>query len=161
MIWIYHNSWLLNPHNKQVVSPRDFLGSDTLVSVLIDKDQLGWVNDAINNIFLPHKASLIKSIPLYLNDCEDKIFWPHNVDGSYSVRSGYRLLLKEDMRGSPLVSNLSLTKRIWKGIWSLKVPNRVKTLIWRAGTNSLPSKANLMKRKVVCNDFCPRVQIRK
>ena len=59
------------------------------------------------------------------------------------------------MRGSPLVSNLSLTKRIWKDIWSLKVPNRVKTLIWRAGTDSLPSKANLMKRKVVCNDFCP------
>ena len=137
-----------------MVSPRDFLGSDALVSILIVKDCHGWVNEAIDNIFLPHNASLIKAIPICLNDCEDKVFWPHNADGSYSVRSGYRLLLEEEMKESPSVLDLSPTKRIWKGIWSLKVPNRVKTLIWRAGIDSLPSKANLMKLKEICNGLC-------
>nr|POE95048.1 mitochondrial phosphate carrier protein 3, mitochondrial [Quercus suber] len=27
--------------------------------------------------------------------------------------------------------------------------------MWRAGTDSLPSKMNLLKRKVLCNDLCP------
>jgi len=38
LIRIYHDSWLPNPHNKEVVSLRDFLGNDALFSVLIDKD---------------------------------------------------------------------------------------------------------------------------
>nr|POF24578.1 putative ribonuclease h protein [Quercus suber] len=138
-----------------VVSPRDFLGNDALVSVLIDRDHHGWVTDAIDSIFLPHDSSLIKAIPFSLNDCEDKIFWPHNADGSYSVRSGYRLLSEDDSKDSPSVSDLAPTKRLWKGIWGLKVPNRVKTFMWRAGTDSLPSKMNLLKRKVLSNDLCP------
>nr|POF26930.1 hypothetical protein CFP56_37702 [Quercus suber] len=75
------------------------------------------------------------------------------------MKSGYRLLSEEDMKDSPSSSNLSPTKRIWKGIWSLKTPNKVKTLLWRAGTDSLPSKASLLKRKVVCNDLCSECKL--
>lgn len=46
-----------------------------------------------------------------------------------------------------------------EGIWSLRVPNRVKTLLWRAGLDSLPSKANLLKRKVLVDDLCPGYKI--
>nr|POF23179.1 putative ribonuclease h protein [Quercus suber] len=151
----YPTDWLPDPHNKQVVSPRNFLGFDARLSVLIDKDRHKWLNDTIDNTFLPHEASLIKAIPLCFNDYDDRIFWPLNVDGSYSVKSGYRLLSEEIRNTNPSVSNLAPTKRLWKGIWSLRVPNRVKTLLWQAGTDSLPSRANLMKRKVLCNDLCP------
>nr|POE78573.1 putative ribonuclease h protein [Quercus suber] len=54
----------------------------------------------------------------------------------------------------PSTSDLSTTKRIWKGVWSLRVPNRVKTLVWRVGLDSLPSRANLKKRKFVSDDLC-------
>nr|POF12444.1 putative ribonuclease h protein [Quercus suber] len=112
------------------------------------------MNEAVDNIFLPHEAALILSIPLNLSICVDQVFWPLNPDGSYSVRSGYRWLLEEELKEMPSTSDLSTTKRIWKGVWSLRVLNRVKTLVWRAGLNLLPSRANLKKRKIVSDDLC-------
>lgn len=154
LIRIYHDNWLPNPYNKRMVSPRDFLGNDAQVFVLIDNEHRCWLQEAIDNIFLPHKAVAIKSIPFSLRVCEDKLFWPHSPDGKYSVRSTYKVLMEEKLKETPSPSDLTPTKKIWKGIWSLQVPNRVKTLLWRARTDSLPSKANLMKRRVANDDLC-------
>lgn len=46
-------------------------------------------------------------------------------------------------------------KLIWKFLWSLKVPNQVKTFTWRACHGILPTKFNLLKRKVIEEDICP------
>ena len=70
LVRIYHD----NPHNKRVVSPRDFLGCDARVAMLIDRDQNYWMKETIDNIFLPHEAALIQSIPLSLRECEDQFF---------------------------------------------------------------------------------------
>ena len=113
----------------------------------------------IDNIFLPHEAALIKSIPLSLGDCEDKLIWPNNPDGVFSVRLGYKLLMEEEMKDTSTSSYLSPTKRVWKGNWSLQIPNKVKTLIWRVELDSLPSKANLMKRKILSDDAYPNYNL--
>ena len=47
-----------------------------------------------------------------------------------------------------------MLKPLWKGIWSLNVPSKVKNLIWQASKNSLPTKRNLVKRKVLNEDYC-------
>lgn len=44
---------------------------------------------------------------------------------------------------------------IWKMIWKMTFPNVVKVFMWRACKNALPTKANLFKRKVVDDQFCP------
>ena len=129
LIRIYHDSWLPDPFNKRVVSPRDFLGNDAQVVVLIDKEKWCWLQEAIDNIFIPHEAAVIKSIPLSFCDCDDKMFWPYSPEGKYTVSSAYRLLMEEELRKSPSPSDLIPVKRIWKGIWSLHVLNRVKTLL--------------------------------
>lgn len=113
------------------------------------------MNETIVNTFLPHEVAMIQSIPFSLRDCEDQIFWPHTPDGAYSVRFEYRRLMEEVLNGEPSTSNLSLTKSLRKGVWRLQVPNRVKTILWRAESDSLPSKANLKKRKIVNDDLCP------
>nr|POF26715.1 putative ribonuclease h protein [Quercus suber] len=84
----------------------------------------------------------------------DVITWLLNTDCVYFVRSGYHLLLDMDLNKHPRNLNLSNTKRLWKGIWSLKVPNRVKNLIWKAGSDSLPLKSNIRKRKIPINATC-------
>lgn len=66
----------------------------------------------------------------------------------------------EELKESSSPFDLTPTKRIWKRIWSLRVPNRVKTLLWRASTDSLPSKANLLKRRVLNNDLCPDCKLK-
>ena len=73
-IRIYQDKWLPDPYLSRVLSPPDFLSLDAKVSVLMDGVNKCWLHDLIDNIFLPHEAKMIKSIPISLRDCEDKIF---------------------------------------------------------------------------------------
>ena len=38
----------------------------------------------------------------------------------------------------------------------MKVPGKIKNFLWRACTNSLPTKENLIKRKIIQESSCPR-----
>ncbi|KAF3973465.1 hypothetical protein CMV_003110 [Castanea mollissima] len=124
------------------------------VSTLIDSGRHCWSQELIDANFFPREAALMKAIPLSFNVCADVMTWPLNMDGVYSVRSGYHLLLDMELNEQPRPSDLSSTKLLWKDMWSLKVPNRVKTLIWRAGWDSLPLKSNLKKRKIPIDAMC-------
>lgn len=153
-IQIYHDNWLPDPSLKKVLSRPLLLDSQAKVSTFIDSERNCWSQELNDTNFFPKEVALIKAIPLSFNVCADVMTWPLNMDGVYSVRSGYHLLLDMELNEQPRPLNLSSTKRLWKDIWSLKVPNRVKTLIWRAGSDSLPSKSNLRKRKISIDVMC-------
>ena len=46
-------------------------------------------------------------------------------------------------------------KQVWKSIWNLQVPHKVKHLLWRAANEALPTLHNLWRRKVVTSTYCP------
>ena len=100
-IQIYQDNWLPDPHLKRVLSPPDFLGIDARVSVMMDGNKRCWLHDVIDNLFLPHEAGIIKSIPISMVDCVDKIYWPLSVNGEYSVKTGYRLLMDQEASENP------------------------------------------------------------
>ena len=64
--------------------------------MLIDKESRCWIEDAVDNNFVPHEATLIKSIPLCFTNGEDKLYWPSVVDGAYSVKAGYKILVDDE-----------------------------------------------------------------
>ena len=101
-----------------------------------------------------HEARQIKAIPLSFRDVEDKLCWGSNLDGRYSVKAGYNLLVSEDLNSDADASPVSMPKNSWKGLWNLRTPNRMKTLLWRAISNALPTRANLVKRKVLTDPNC-------
>ncbi|KAK7850178.1 wd repeat domain-containing protein 83 [Quercus suber] len=103
---------------------------------------------------MPHEAKLIKSIPISFNVAEDKLCWPSNMDGIYSVKVGYRLLVEEEMSSNVGSSNVSQSKSTWNGLWKMRTPNRTKTLMWHANLDALPTRVNLVKRKVLTNPTC-------
>ena len=105
--------------------------------------------------FLPFEAQKIKSIPLCLTPQEDTLIWPKSRDGQYSVKAGYHLLCDMETSGLALVSDNEETKKFWAGLWRLNVPNKIKTFVWWACTDLLPTLENLAKRKVVLSDNCP------
>ena len=45
---------------------------------------------------------------------------------------------------------------LWRTIWSIPVPNKIKNLMWRACRNSLPTKENLMRQTVIDCPTCDR-----
>ena len=83
-----------------------------------------------------------------------------NKNKSFNI--GFIFLVKfsfSSLSSSPSSSDLSSTRKMWRGVWSLRIPNRVKTLLWRAGSDALPSKANLLKRRILSDASCPGCNI--
>ena len=113
-ILIFKDSWLPDPQNSKVQSLPTFLGSDAQVSVLIDKENRSWITDAISNNFLPHESKLINSIPISIVEAVDKLFWPSNLDGLYSVKAKYRLLVNENLNPPGGPSILPQPENFWK-----------------------------------------------
>ncbi|XP_030948949.1 uncharacterized protein LOC115972854 [Quercus lobata] len=155
-------AWKSLLKGRDVISSYSPLGYDAKVSILIDHDNCCWREDVIDSSFSPHEAALIKAIPLSLDNCVDMLFWPKNSNGLYSVKSGYKLLLECELNDEPSSSDLSLSKKVWRGIWNLKIPNRAKNLLWRAGSETLPTRVHfrwLSKLAVNCSSFLDVIQL--
>lgn len=56
--------WLPAQSNKSVISSIPQMALDLKVSELIDQDSASWKFDIVQQMFLPHEASLILGIPL-------------------------------------------------------------------------------------------------
>ena len=80
---------------------------------------------------------------------DDILIWPFNPDGVYFFKFRYRYLHEQQQHGLPRPSDNSVLKPLWKKIWGLQVPNKVKHLAWKACKDSLPTKTNLVRRKVL------------
>nr|POE71608.1 putative ribonuclease h protein [Quercus suber] len=128
---------------------------DARVEILIDEETHGWNHSVIDGIFIPEEAELIKSMPLPQQGVDDRLFWPFTQTGTYTSKSVYRYLKSEEEDSSSAVRSEE-DRDLWRGIWSLKVPNKVKNFIWRASRNSLPTKENLVRRTVIENPLCDR-----
>ena len=64
----------------------------------------------------------------------------------------------ENQNQQPRQSDTHLLKPLWQGIWNLKVPSKVKNLIWRVAKNSLPTKQNLLRRKIIIINYSDQCQ---
>lgn len=47
-------------------------------------------------------------------------------------------------------------QHLWNKIWGLKVPNKIKHFVRKACKNSLPTKVNLVRHKVLIDGLCDR-----
>ena len=77
------------------------------------------------------KLKLSNKFPLAHFEYEDALYWPLSQDGGYTCKLGYRFLKEED-DVIPQEDVESWDKLLWKGVWSLQSPNKIKNLMWRA-----------------------------
>jgi hypothetical protein len=62
---------------------------------------------------------------------------------------------KRSISVSGQCSHAGMDHGVWKAIWKLGVPRPMKMFMWRACHNLLPTRVNLVKRKVIDNALCP------
>jgi len=80
---------------------------------------------------------------------DDRLIWKAEKNGLYSVKSAYRLCMEELVD----VSHLRRSG-YWSGIWRLKVPPKIKNLLWRTCRGCLPTKVRLQDKGVQCPISC-------
>ncbi|XP_075655175.1 uncharacterized protein LOC142625389 [Castanea sativa] len=158
-VWCTSDEQISEIVSGRLLSPVGNIPPSATVSTLIDHDLRGWRASEIDRNFLPFEATIIKAIPLCLFVSANSIHWPKTLDRIYSVKFGYKILLEEDGEDVSGVATADVMKGVWSRIWKLKVPNRVRNLLWRAGNDSLPTIVNLMKRKLLDDALCPHCKL--
>nr|POF07442.1 putative ribonuclease h protein [Quercus suber] len=129
-------------------------GDSSHMRLLEDEDIKEWKVNVIDILFYDFEVAIIKNMPLCRSIQDDVLIWPFNLDGVYSVKSGYRYLHEQQQHGLPRPSDNLVLTPLWKKIWGLQVPNKVKHLAWKACKDSLPTKTNLIRRKVITEGYC-------
>ena len=135
-------------------SPLPSIPPDAKVSLLIDETNGSWKDEEVRQMFLPHKVKKILSVALSTRLPQDSLIWSKTPSGIFSTRSAYRLLANEASANSPSSSNPHPQRHLWRGVWMLHTPNKVKHFIWHACNNSLPTLDNLFHHQIVSSICC-------
>ena len=127
-----------------------------MVSSLIDEEIRHWKVEMVKRFFLPFEVETILNIPLSYNLPEDSIIWLGNKRGVFTVRSAYYVALPiVDNSEEGECSSLDSRTRLWKKVWQLKLPAKVRIFAWRACIDGLPTRLNLAKRGLNVGAGCP------
>jgi ribonuclease HI len=154
-IKIWGDKWLPTPSTFSVQSVPKRLNENAQVAELIDQDSMRWKVDLIQAEFMGEEALIISSIPLNPLKSEDKLIWRCSVNGDFSVRSAYHLGMDLQESKGGQCSYTGKEEDFWKFVWALGIPNVTKLFIWRACNEILPTRVNLVRRRVTELKACP------
>ena len=115
------------------------------VADLIDTEAGCWREELVRQLFLSIDVDIILQIPLCTSWPEDKLIWHYTADGLFSVRSAYHLL-RTKMKPDTPSSSGGLGQALWRRIWKMDVPPRIRLFGWRIGPGVLPTRSNFASR---------------
>lgn len=122
------------------------------VEELIDADNGEWNMNLINANFVEPDVSVICRIPIS-NSAEDIWAWQPEKHGHFTVKSAYRVLVSKSRQTYQPGSSINQEK-VWKKMWKLEVPPKVKNFWWRIIHDFIPCRAVLKRRHMERIDFC-------
>ena len=131
---------------EQSSPPPPSLPPDVKVFALINAETASWNVNQIQTHFMPNNARLILSIPLSPRLPPDRLIWSLTPSGVFSARSAYHMLANNALVNNAGSSNPNPQKSFWRGLWQLRVPNKVKHFAWRACNDGLPTMVSLLPR---------------
>ena len=105
---------------------------------------------------MPFEARTILNIPLSHSLPEDQIIWVGNKKGEFSVKSAYYIATKGlDTKEEGESSSSDARSPLWKKLWHLNIPLKVRIFAWKMCMNALPTLVNLQRRGINTYDICP------
>ena len=156
LIHIWEDKWLPTPSTYKVISPPNNNPEFPMVSSLIDPTTKWWKVDMLRATFLLFEAKTILRIPLSHNLPEDKIIWLGNSCGKFTVKGAYHIAHKlVEAKDEGECSSRDPYKPLWKKLWHLNIPAKVKIFAWRVCVNELPTKENINIRGINNSKDCP------
>lgn len=125
-----------------------------LVSELIDDDTGQWNRQKVHDLFAPGTRCEILAIPLNATHRRDELVWYENRARRFSVKMAYQVAICLINQDGAEHSDAFMDGKVWKTIWALKVPPKVRNFIRRACSNILHTKDNLHRRRMKVDSRC-------
>uniref|UniRef100_A0A803NK25 Reverse transcriptase n=1 Tax=Cannabis sativa TaxID=3483 RepID=A0A803NK25_CANSA len=141
--------WL--PHSR-IKSYSSLPPSESTLSFFLSPSG-AWDPIKLHQFFDEQTIDHILDVPISGNGCSDDLIWSRNSSGIFTVKSAYHLAVTS--RDIPSSSSFDQCKRFWSKIWSSSVPSKVKHLVWRVLSNSVPVASLLFFRHIISSPVCP------
>lgn len=126
------------------------------VSQLIDAQTREWNIEVLQRFFHDYDFSEIIKIKIPRNVEEDFVAWHYEKTGCFSVRGAYRLGIDLRDHGKIVSTNRRGhgERLVWKKLWGLPVPQKVKVFAWRVVHNGLATQENKKIRRMETQNTC-------
>ena len=128
LIDVWRHRWLPDLNHSKIISPR----TDSSIHRVCDLyflDIRVWDPGRLESCLIPRVADLVRRIQVCEDGAEDTLIWPLTSDGNYSVRSAYRMLVSAKFILQPSSSVSGSIGLVWKKIWKMRVPNKIRHFI--------------------------------
>ena len=111
-----------------------------LVEDLIHDATGQWDRDKVFDLFAHKTRMEILQMPL------SRLVWKENRSQSFFVKTAYQVALRMGQQQRVEHSGLMAERKIWRKLWSLNVPPKVRIFVWRACSNVLPTRRYRLSR---------------
>ncbi|KAG2675590.1 hypothetical protein I3760_12G011500 [Carya illinoinensis] len=152
---IWSEQWI--PGHKSLLAEgvvvRDDVRMNVVNSLFLPNARV-WDIPKLRALFDPNVVNDILKIQLFSGGMDDCRVWSLERNGMFSVKSCYRVI--QDSLGSPFPEASSQRRPLllWKHLWKMKVPNKIKNFAWRACQNGLPVGSLLQQKRILADPTC-------
>lgn len=116
---IKEDRWLPVSTNRIVISPLSTLEPGARVNSLINTETGKWKLSEVQQLFLPHKATIIYGIPLSIRLPPDCVIWGLTPSSMFTTKSAYKMLISCDSTNNAGSSSLVRQKCFWRSLWQM------------------------------------------
>ncbi|KAK6147670.1 hypothetical protein DH2020_018582 [Rehmannia glutinosa] len=129
---------------------------DLTVKGLLEENGRFWDTHLLNELFNKKEVSAIQALPISLYRRDNRLVWHFSKNGQYQVKSGYKIAktMKENIVAAP--SSSVPNSHIWKWLWALHIPSKVKNNMWKCCQEIVPTNVELRRRGVDIYPICLR-----
>ncbi|KAM1383307.1 hypothetical protein PS2_035388 [Malus domestica] len=130
---------------------------DTRVRSFICPDSCTWDLNALQPFLSTEDLNAIRDT--FIGDLRsvDRFIWPGTKNGQYSVKTGYHWVHARFNHPMALQSRAPnvIPCRVWKLIWKLRVPAKIKHFMWKSLHGVIPTMSELFKKRSMPYPNCP------
>ncbi|KAF7153136.1 hypothetical protein RHSIM_Rhsim01G0076000 [Rhododendron simsii] len=159
-IRVWEDPWLSKSTNFRINGTTPRREDIKKVADLIDSDTKSWKVSLIRETFNQEDADAILSIAISYTSQRDRKIWHPSPNGTFSVKSAYRLAKESSSSHHNLQegqsSSSSVLPTVWKKLWGLSIHPKVKLFIWKCFNNEVATNLALVLRKVRADPVCSR-----
>ena len=151
---VWAEKWIMDKVPKYPMYREDSTIDLTLtVADLLLPGSSSWNEALVRRTFIPTDAEIVLKIRPNLQK-QDSRKWGLTRNGCYSSQSGYRFLdtlrfINGLQQGLPPVE-----KQVWKKIWKIGAPSKIRHFLWRALSGALAVKERLRPRGIQLDTTC-------
>ncbi|CAN6555765.1 unnamed protein product [Malus baccata var. baccata] len=126
------------------------------VKSLICPESGDWDLDFLKPFLADSEVEAILDLHIGDPTLKDILVWPYEKRGSYSVKSGYYWCINRTIdRRLQSSRAVSIPSTLWKSVWKLKVPPKIRTFMWKTLHEALATMKNLYIRRSSPSPICP------